>query len=71
VRKLVPPKFAVPFLPPEDAINIGFVSIEKSRPIETKYVEKGIIVKDIDRCTVSDQLRNFGIGAYDSLHPHL
>ena len=48
VRELVPPTFAVPMQPPYDAFTVVIVLIQKRRPIETKDIEKGIIIESID-----------------------
>jgi hypothetical protein len=47
--KSVPPEFAVPSpLPSCETIFIIIVFAEKKWPVEIKYVEKRIIVEDMD-----------------------
>jgi len=46
LRELVPP-FAIP-TPPNIAV---FDFLEEIRSIEMEYIEKRIVVEDVDRCT--------------------
>jgi hypothetical protein len=52
MRKLIPPPSAVPslFPPPETSVLI-LIFAQKKWSIEIKYVEKGIVIEDVDRCT--------------------
>jgi hypothetical protein len=44
----VPPSFPVPSLPTSDTVKINLVSVKDGWSIEFNYVEKRIVVKDVD-----------------------
>jgi len=48
---LVPPAFAGPFSPLKDTGGRSH-SVPNYRATETKYVEEGIIVEDVDKCVI-------------------
>jgi hypothetical protein len=50
--KLVPPPFAGPFSPLEKTGGRNPVLFPNYRSTETKYVEKRIIVEDVDKCVM-------------------
>jgi hypothetical protein len=53
VRKIIPPPSADPSpgSSPETDTVIHLVFAQKEWPIEIKYVEKGIVIEYVDRCT--------------------
>jgi hypothetical protein len=49
MREHIPPAFAAPFSAQEDAsIVVGSVLVEENRSAVIEYVEKGIVVDDVD-----------------------
>jgi hypothetical protein len=40
------------FLPPKETGIVTLVFAEEKWPIETKYMDKGIIIEDVDRCSM-------------------
>ena len=46
--EFVPPSFALPIFPFKGTDQITLVFVKDGRSIEIKYVNKGIIVEDVD-----------------------
>jgi hypothetical protein len=52
VGKSVPPAFCNPSLSPRETDRDVLVLTDKKWSIETKDVEKRVVIKDVDRCSV-------------------
>jgi hypothetical protein len=52
VCEFIPPLFAGPLTFPFETDFFVLVSIQNGQPIEIKHIKKGIIVEDVDRCSM-------------------
>jgi hypothetical protein len=52
MHELVPPTFTGPFTSLQDLCSANLVSIQEQRLTEIEYVEKYIVVEDVDECIV-------------------
>jgi hypothetical protein len=50
--KFIPPVSTGPYpIPPVDTGGVALIFTQEKRLIEIKYVEKGIVIEDVDRCS--------------------
>jgi hypothetical protein len=49
--KSIPPTLVIPFASSQDLDGAFLVFVRQGRSAEKEYVEKGVVVEDVDKCT--------------------